>query len=69
MESMESGFGVRVDGMVGMEDPGREWDGPPGEGKRGAISGDISVCGEIGGSGNTAGVAEIVSSSRSRLIS
>lgn len=56
-----SGFGgLWFDGMVGMRDPVGEGNSPPGEGKRGVMSGDNSVYGgESGGPGNTAGAAEI----------
>ncbi|KAI8561544.1 hypothetical protein RHMOL_Rhmol04G0348600 [Rhododendron molle] len=56
-----SGFGgLWFDGMVGMRDPVGEGNSPPGEGKRGVMSGDNSVYGEdTGGPGNTAGAAEI----------
>lgn len=56
-----SGFGgLWLDGMVGMEDPVGEGNSPPGEGKRGVMSGDNSVYGESEGPGNTDGAAEIV---------
>lgn len=61
MELMESGFGVRLDGIVGRdESPDEEL---PGEGNNGAISGEMSLeYGDRGGPGSTAGAAEIVSS-------
>ncbi|CAL5413215.1 unnamed protein product [Camellia sinensis] len=60
--SVSSGFGgLGLEGMVGMEDPVGEGNSPPGEGRRGEISGDNSVNGdESGGLGNNAGAAEIV---------
>ncbi|CAK9145511.1 unnamed protein product [Ilex paraguariensis] len=60
--TVSSGFGVLgFEGMVvGMEDPVEEGTAPPGEGKRGAMSGDSSVSGDIGELGNSAGAAEIV---------
>lgn len=58
--SIVSGFWLRVEGMVGMDDPDGEAAAPPGEGRRGAMSGDNSVYGGSGGSGRTAGAAEIV---------
>ncbi|KAA8548526.1 hypothetical protein F0562_000207 [Nyssa sinensis] len=47
-EIISSGFGgLGFDGMVGMEeDPAGEDTRPPGEGKRGAMSGDNSVNGD-----------------------
>lgn len=54
--SSMSGFWLRVEGMVGMEDPGVPEE-PPGDGRRGAISGDSGVS---GGSGRSAGAAEMV---------
>ncbi|XAR53255.1 hypothetical protein NMG60_11021728 [Bertholletia excelsa] len=58
--TVSSGFGgLGFEGMVGMEDPVGETISPPGEGKRGAMSGDTSENGESGGSGSNAGAAEI----------
>lgn len=63
-EFIVSGFGLRVEGIVGMDDPAGECAVLPGDGKRGAISGDNSVYGESGGFGSTAGAAEIVGVSK-----
>lgn len=54
--SSMSGFGVRVEGIVGMEEPSGEAAARPGDGSRGVMSGDRSVS----GSGRTAGAAEMV---------
>lgn len=37
-----SGFGLRVEGIVGMDDPGVPA-APPGDGRRGVMSGDSGV--------------------------
>ena len=55
-----SGFGgLGLEGMVGMDEPvvGTT---PPGDGNKGAISGDNSWKGDIGGSNIDTGEAEIV---------
>ncbi|KAK9289188.1 hypothetical protein L1049_017662 [Liquidambar formosana] len=59
---MPSGFGgLGFDGMVGTEDTIGEGSVPPGEGKSGAMSGDISIRGEDrGGFERSAGEAEMV---------
>lgn len=54
--SSMSGFGLREEGIVGMDDPSGEADARPGDGSRGVMSGDSSVS----GSGRTAGAAEMV---------
>ncbi|KAK4418192.1 hypothetical protein Salat_2231900 [Sesamum alatum] len=62
--TIASGFGgLGLDGIRGIEDSLGERSEPPGEGKRGAISGDNAGGGEDNGaigSGNNAGAAEIV---------
>lgn len=58
-----SGFWLGFEGIVGMEEP-VEGTAPPEEGKRGAISGDISVVEVVG---NNAGAAVIVVSNLSLL--
>ncbi|PSS33939.1 hypothetical protein CEY00_Acc04338 [Actinidia chinensis var. chinensis] len=58
---ISSGFGgLGFEGMVGMEDPVGEGNLPPGEGKRGEISGESFVNGEERGFANSAGAAERV---------
>lgn len=55
--SSMSGFGLREEGIVGMDEPSGEADARPGDGRRGVMSGDSSVSGS---SGRTAGAAEMV---------
>lgn len=56
-----SGFGgLGLEGMVGMEDPVGTGSTPPGEGKRGEMSGDNGGRGDRAGFSKTAGDVEIV---------
>lgn len=56
-----SGFGgLRLEGIVGIEESLGESSEPPGEGNRGVMSGDNAGDDAKGESGNNAGAAEIV---------
>ena len=59
--SIASGFGgLGLEGIVGKEDSLGESSEPPGEGKRGVMSGDKAGGEAKGASGNNAGAAESV---------